>query len=431
MSFVVVVLLAICVQGCAAYITLIESRPQFQVAQTLVTPQYCQKKKPLQVVQTDSRANQSFLQSLAAIQKKYQLSFLDQAALLALFQTLVRPDASNHFSRLQIVYGNGKSVQYRDYHPTTPQMEEANFLYGLYSFLKENQNRKSVFQLARIADRYFPANVLMTGELRQFVRQNRELLKRDAVLAETFFRLDKELQEGETLRAFSLAKFASKLRSRIKQLPPTHLAETSLFAYQVRASGNPAFDVECSDDINRYHKSPLRIYRGPKVQTNVFGLYQSEEKFFLAITSSVLAPSLPLSQQGSYSLGGVAPDWAAWVCLVQKEGRGGSAVLASVSGRDPGQHLFHLLKGQEAPVESFEELIRIVRAPRSLLLDRPQRILFERERASDKQLEEMLRSRLPLYYAPRLGEVWGVWREKGGGVGVVTDDRHAVHQTCH
>ena len=425
---VVVIVLFVSLCACSHYVRLIEPKSEFQMIQTRKLPPYCSETRPFQIVQSGPLESDNFLRHVGAIEKKHKLSFFDKAALLTLYQVLVRPDASNHFSRLQIVYGDGKTVKYRDYYPATKKMEEVNFLHGLNSFLKENGNARDVFQLAKIADQNFAQNVPATRGLRAFIQKNKNLLKRDAYLKERFFRLESELQEGETLKAFSLSKFASKLRSVRRSLSSPKTETPNFFSWQVEKE-DQSFQILCNQNLARYHDPSFAIDGGADISTNAFGMYQKKGRFFFAITRSSLDQALPLSQENSYSLRGRAPKAPAWVCLNQKKGDW-KTVWMSLSGRDPGQLLFHLLQKHPGPSGKFEDLEKLIGAARHQVLVGPKRLLFERNRASESQLEELFKHGLPVYYAPEQGEVWGLWKSTEGEQRLMTDDRHPAHQTC-
>ena len=275
---VVVIVLFVSLCACSHYVRLIEPKSEFQMIQTRKLPPYCSETRPFQIVQSGPLESDNFLRHVGAIEKKHKLSFFDKAALLTLYQVLVRPDASNHFSRLQIVYGDGKTVKYRDYYPATKKMEEVNFLHGLNSFLKENGNARDVFQLAKIADQNFAQNVPATRGLRAFIQKNKNLLKRDAYLKERFFRLESELQEGETLKAFSLSKFASKLRSVRRSLSSPKTETPNFFSWQVEKE-DQSFQILCNQNLARYHDPSFAIDGGADISTNAFGMYQKKGRF--------------------------------------------------------------------------------------------------------------------------------------------------------
>ena len=104
--------------------------------------------------------------------------------------------------------------------------------------------------------------------------------------------------------------------------------------------------------------------------------------------------------------------------------------LLAMNDQNPRQHLSNLLKKNIAKAQSPRKISQMISQARPLFLTHPKRILFEQERGTSAQLEELFKFHLPIYHAPRLGEVWALLKNAKGDLTLVTDERYRVHQTC-
>ncbi len=431
---ILTLILLITTNSCSIYIKLIEPKPKVKILKDPKTPQYCKQKQKIQIAHQSPSATKKIFKYIKAIEKKHKLSFYDKAILLTFYQILLRPDATNNYSRLQIIYGRGKNIFYKDYNPL--KSKNTNLIINLENFLKENKNRKNITQLAKLADKYFPKNIPITRELSQFIQQNRTNLKQDTNLLKNFFKIGQPLQQGETLKAFSLKKFIYQSLKRKSQR--YNQTNTPLFSYQPKElientlTNNTlpkSISIQCNTDYSLYDKSTFLISPENSTQSNTFALYEKKKHFFLAITSNQVKRNRKiLSYKKTYSLKSSPPKWPAPFCLIQnKEWK---MALLGMKDRDPRQHLFHLIQYGIKDVKHLESFAEYIRFPRYQTLKNPNRILFEKERGTESQLEEFLKHNIPIYYAPKLGEVWGLFRTSSKQLTLVTDNRYPVYQTC-
>jgi hypothetical protein len=103
--------------------------------------------------------------------------------------------------------------------------------------------------------------------------------------------------------------------------------------------------------------------------------------------------------------------------------------MVSSYDRDPGQHLYHLLKYIKYRKMNISELDRLIKYPRHLFLTSPIRLLLESTRSSEKQLEDLLKLNIPIYHAPELGKIW-IHLNSSKSFGFILDERRKDHISC-
>jgi hypothetical protein len=85
----------------------------------------------------------------------------------------------------------------------------------------------------------------------------------------------------------------------------------------------------------------------------------------------------------------------------------------SNQSRDPGQHLFHLVRYGLPRSQNLSEIDRLIRHSRHLFLSDPVRLIIESGRSRGDQIENLLKLNLPIYNAEKLGNIWSYSSIKG------------------
>ncbi len=80
--------------------------------------------------------------------------------------------------------------------------------------------------------------------------------------------------------------------------------------------------------------------------------------------------------------------------------------MFSNQSRDPGQHLFQLIRYGLTEANSFEKIDRLLRQSRYIFLTDPIRLILESNRGTKEQTQRLLKINLPLYNADKLGNIW-------------------------
>ena len=97
--------------------------------------------------------------------------------------------------------------------------------------------------------------------------------------------------------------------------------------------------------------------------------------------------------------------------------------------RDPGQHLFHLIRYGLTRSKTTDEVDKLIRHSRHLFLSDPVRLVIESSRSRSDQIENLLKLNLPIYNAEKLGNIWAFtsFQEHDR---FILDDRNVGAYTC-
>jgi hypothetical protein len=101
---------------------------------------------------------------------------------------------------------------------------------------------------------------------------------------------------------------------------------------------------------------------------------------------------------------GVSKVRSSAVCMMENQTK--RIWTFSNQSRDPGQHLFHLVRYGLPSSKSTQEVSRLIKHSRHLFLSDPVRLVIESARSSKDQIENLLKLNLPIYHAESLGNIW-------------------------
>ncbi|MDD4976334.1 MAG: hypothetical protein PHY93_18390 [Bacteriovorax sp.] len=108
-------------------------------------------------------------------------------------------------------------------------------------------------------------------------------------------------------------------------------------------------------------------------------------------------------------------------------------ILFSTSGRNPAQHLKHLVSYDISLVDSFQSLEELLKFSRHLFLSNPDRILYESKRGRKSQLDFFLSMNFPIYHVEALGDIIGAGIFKNArreDLSLIADDRSKARLWC-
>lgn len=379
------------------------------------TPTFCPltANPKLQLVSTNSSSN-SLFQDFAEKNPKYD--FLDQFALWSLIQMSIRPDQSAPSSRFQILIKNQSNSQYLDFFSETPH-DQFPLLYGIEWILKKYNKKTRLETYGAILDNSFPQRLKAGKNLESFLMVNKEKIKDHPILGPYFIRGTEVLKENERIPRISFLEVIKHYRAREKKQKV--IVNSSLTSFQTD-SGHKG---SCNYDFNLYDNSIFLIDRVIPV-ANLFGL-TSETGSFMASTSQkidVIAPmnNFPLFQ-------GESKVRSSAVCVIENST---SHIWAfSNLSRDPGQHLFHLIRYGLSRTQSTYEVDKLIRHSRHLFLSDPVRLVIESHRSRSDQIENLLKLNLPIYNAEKLGNIWA-WTQFNNQGRFIIDDRNVGAFSC-
>ncbi|MBL7666019.1 MAG: hypothetical protein JNM93_12865 [Bacteriovoracaceae bacterium] len=358
----------------------------------------------------------NFLKDLK--QQEIQLSFVETSVLWSLLQINLRPDLSSPTARFQVIYQNGSKPVYLDYSPQQKSKNTYAFLYGLNDILKKNSPQKSLRQLNQLLDLYFPDQMYVSEELASFFKSN-ELALTNLEWAKTpFTRGDEMLKKGERL-----PKIRFENLNRLLEQTTTDNIKISTQLYNKKMPND--LNMNCNFEVSVYEKSLFLISKND-VQGNMFGLSKGKA-FFLATTNQDISELKNIPE--SFFFDGNPKTRMPAVCQFEQSKQYSTWLVANQS-RDPGQHLYHLYQYGVKNIHSTEDMTSILKFSRHLFLTDPLRLVFESQRGSKQQLDELLKLNVPIYHTFTLGNVWGHIQFNNGIRQFFVDERNLGYLSC-
>jgi hypothetical protein len=254
-------------------------------------------------------------------------------------------------------------------------------------------------------------------DFENFLVKNLTAVKNNPELAPFYFRGADVLKENETspiLDYQAVLKHYRKAQSGQKIIVNTSLTQ---FVTEKGAIGS------CNYDFNLYDNSIFLIDKVIPV-ANLYGL-ATPNSAFLASTSQKLEKIYSL--KGLPLFKGESKVRSSAVCMIENSGK--KIWAFSNQSRDPGQHLFHLVRYGLPSSETTADVDKLIRHSRHLFLSDPVRLIIESARSSDEQIENLLKLNLPIYNADKLGNIWAYTKFKEGHRFII-DDRNPGAFSC-
>lgn len=344
------------------------------------------------------------------------LDFMDHFALWNLMQLSVRPDQSSPTSRFQVLlHNNGKSY-YFDFFSEHPD-EQYPYLYGIEWVLKKFGKAKTLEYYANILSSNLDQKLKIGKDFESFLIRNIKDLRNEQLLAPYYFRGADVLKENETSPTLDYKKVVSYYRQVQKN--QKILVNTSLnqFVTEKGSTGS------CNYDFNLYDNSIFLIDKSIPI-ANLFGLSIPNSAF---LASSSQRFEKVVSLKGLPLFKGESKVRSSAVCMIENQD---SKIWAfSNQSRDPGQHLFHLVRYGLPRSQTTAEVNKLIKHSRHLFLSDPVRLIIESERSSKDQIENLLKLNLPIYNAEKLGNIWAYTHFKEGSRFII-DDRNPGAFRC-
>nr|MBA2405881.1 hypothetical protein [Bdellovibrionales bacterium] len=316
------------------------------------TPTFCPliEKAKLQLINSNAHS-QGVYQEFSG--KHPNFDFFDHFALWSLLQLSIRPDQSSPSSRFQVlIRANGEST-YLDFFSETPE-EQYPLLFGLEWILKKYKKNTSLESYAAILDNQFPQTLKAGKNLETFLLANQVKIKDHPVLGPFFIRGAEVLKENERLPKISFKEVIKYYRAREKKQKV--IVNNSLTSFTTESGQKGS----CNYDFNLYDNSIFLIDRTIPV-ANLFGLATGNLSF-MASTSQKIEKIQPIN--GFPLFEGESKVRSSAVCVIENEAQ--RIWTFSNLSRDPGQHLFHLIRYGLARSKSTYEVDKLIRHSRHL-----------------------------------------------------------------
>lgn len=378
-------------------------------------PTYCPltEKPKLQLINTNAHSQSLYLEFAG---KNSGLDFIDHFALWTLLQMAIRPDQSSPSSRFQILMKSGGGAQYLDFF-SEAQNGQYPLLYGVEWILKKYKKKTTLEGYAALLDQLFPQKLKAGKNVETFLITNQQKIKDHPVLGPFFIRGTEVLKENERLPKMSFSEVIRYYRSHVKGQSIIINNTLTDFTTQSGQKGS------CNYDFNLYDNSIFLIDKVLPV-ANLFGL-ATENEAFMASTSQKVETIEPLHTFPLFK--GDSKVRSSAVCVI--ENNENRVWTFSNLSRDPGQHLFHLIRYGLASSQSTVEVDKLIRHSRHLFLSDPVRLVIESRRSRPDQIENLLKLNLPIYNADKLGNIWA-YTFMNSQPRFIIDDRNVGSYSC-
>jgi hypothetical protein len=379
------------------------------------TPTYCPltDKPALQLINTSAQSQSVYLDFFAKYPK---FDFLDHFAIWTLTQLSVRPDQSSPSARFQVLLRVNGESDYLDFFSETPE-DQYPLLFGLEWILKKYKKKASLESYASILDYQFPQKLKVGNNLEAFLLANQAKIKDHPVLGPYFIRGTDVLKENERTPKLNFAEVIRHYRSQEKKQKVIVNSSLTNFTTESGQKGS------CNYDFNLYDNSIFLIDRVIPI-ANLFGLATANSAF-MASTSQKMEVIEPIN--GFPLFKGESKVRSSAVCVIENQEN--KIWTFSNLSRDPGQHLFHLIRYGLAGSKSTQEVDKLIRHSRHLFLSDPVRLVIESHRSRADQIENLLKLNLPIYNGEKLGNIWAYTNFNSQGRFII-DDRNVGSYSC-
>ncbi len=345
-----------------------------------------------------------------------KLDFFDHFALWSLLQLSIRPDQSSATSRLQVLIQHEDASYYFDFFSESPD-EQYPYFYGVEWILKKFGKKTNLEFYAKMLESGIGKKLKTGKDLEGFLLEHQEAIKTNPVLQSFYFRGNEILKENETNPAVSYSEVIKAYRKSEKE------QKIVINTYLTPFVTNKGQSGKCNYDFNLYDNSIFLIDKVIPV-ANLFGLSR-EKSAFMASSSQKIDKILPLGNSSLFK--GESKVRSSAVCVI--ENAADRIWAFSNQSRDPGQHLFHLVRYGLPRSQSLPEIDRLIRHSRHLFLSDPVRLIIESGRSRGDQIENLLKLNLPIYNADKLGNIWS-YSSIGGVSRFIIDERNPGAFVC-
>ncbi|MFA5584321.1 MAG: hypothetical protein WDA09_08910 [Bacteriovoracaceae bacterium] len=368
----------------------------------------------MQLVGSNKSSQESYLKFSSKLKN---IDVIDHLVLWSLVQLSLRPDQSSPTARLQTLINYKDKAYYFDFFSESDENQYPYF-YGLEWILKKFKKTTSLESYAAILENNFKDSLRVSPDLERFLLKNQELIKINTTLAPHYFRGTDVLRENESTPRINLRKVIAEYRKQRKK--QNIIINTTLHKFAT----NKGYVGECNYDFNLYSNSIFLIDKTLPV-SNIYGLSLGNDAF-LNSSSQIFKEAHSLF--GGPLFKGSSQVRSSAICSI--ENKGTKIWTISNESRDPGQHLFHLIKYGLPLSTSVDEVDKLFKHSRHLFLSDPIRLVIESNRSDQQQIQNLLKLSVPIYHADKLGNIWGYVQTKDKDSRFIVDERNNGDFVC-
>lgn len=408
MKFFSLLLLVLIFSGCAILTKKFESLTETKAEATRNLPliaknNYCPADSKFQFISEDEALLKFYKNLNSSLFENKNISFAQKAVMFSLIEMSRRPDVVSPYSRLQVYIKLKGKNYYFDFYPKNMNDEnQMSYLRGLETLTQKFIPGKTLLEMASITDKALPLAVNVSVELETFLKENKEKIVKNEILTESFIKGDEILTRYETFNRLSFRTLIQQYQT----LGNSKASDYNIEPVELDANTNQKenFKVNCNYNLHKdtYQNDELNIFNNKK--NHSIGLSEGEE-YFLAVSSANLAIPYTTNSKLGYFM--KASPTVKPLPICEFKGQDQEIVLFSNDGRNPVQHLQHLLSYGADLVNSNYSLNELLNFSRHLFLSNPDRILYESKRGRKAQLDFFLAMNFPIYHVDKLGNIFG------------------------
>ena len=378
-------------------------------------PTYCKgEPSQLEFIGTNEETQKEYWKMTQKAAMKFDL--IDHLVLWSLVQLQSRPDQSSPTSRLQLLLNENGKTSYFDFFSEN-HAHQFPYLYGLDWILKKYGKKTSLESYADILDKNLSKKLKIGKEFAAFLAREKDNIKKDPALNSLYLRGAEVLRENETLPVLNLKEVLALYRKEVKNQKV--VVNSALTPYTT----NAGHQADCNYDFNLYDNSIFLIDKTIP-SSNLFGLAFGNSAF-MASSSQKLTTIASLNSTSLFL--GESKVRSSAVCVIDKADK--KIWAFSNLSRDPGQHLFHLIRYGLSRSKNAHEVDMLIKHSRHLFLSEPVRLIIESNRSRPDQIENLLKLNLPIYNAENLGNIWA-YTYMNGIPNFIIDDRNNGSFLC-
>lgn len=389
---------------------------------------YCSDSSRLQFTTEDESTHKYYRQLTPTFFENKNYNFIEKAIMLSLIEMSRRPDESSPYSRFQVYLKYNEKIYYFDFRPKNLEDDsKMPFIFGLDYLSTNFLKNSSLTAIANKLDQAMPNAVNVSSDFENFLSENKNDLLKNETLSNYFFKGDEILTKFET---FDRVNFQSIINLYLKNKKINQQDYVFDKNDLMKVDNNAKdFNIRCNFNYSKEH-SPKDEFIYSDLKRSHYMSIAEGENFFIGISSAILHRPF-ITDQKNYFMKARPSPFALPICEFSGENQ--SSVLVSTQGRDPAQHLKHLVSYEINQVDSLGMLNELLKFSRHLFIGNPDRILYESKRGRKAQLDFFLTMNFPIYHVENLGDIIGYAkfnRPNGVESSLLIDDRSLAKITC-
>lgn len=387
----------------------------------------CLPEEKTAVTLEDENVAKFFKNDLRNIFLNPQYSFVQKAVFLTLIEIARRPDTAGLNSRFQAAIKFNNKFYYFDNENIQVENIQSNEIlntslyYGLNEILKIQHRDESLQRLAKVLDHSLNLFMPVSGDFEVFLNTHKKTIAKNTSLAEIFLK-------GEE----TVTKFESFPRNNFSQLLQYYESQSKKSTIKMNTYRELTYQIDSNKSSTIFCNKKLDDATNEKndydkIMSHHFS-FKDGDNFFIGITSSIFSDEIKPISDNFYQLNNKPNPIALPICLIKNKNK--EILVASIEGRNPHQHLKHLINYELDKVDSVLELNDVLNFSRHLFLSNPDRILYESKKGRKAQLDFFLSKKFPIYHVENLGQIVGfsLFEKKSH---LILDSRKATVLWCH